>query len=471
MKITIFYSWQSDLPNATNRSFIEQAIQKAIKAIKAEDVTVLEPCLERDTAGVPGTPDIASTIFRKIDECHVFIGDVSIINPATTTERKTPNPNVLLELGYAANSLTWENVICVFNTDTGDIGDLPFDLRLRRMCTYTVEKDQGNKASERDKLVSKLKEALLPILKGLEVKVQEDAAPKQLTPVAASARVKEYLAEDRYRIQLNELVVAQGNQLAQTIVGPEFPSQGPHVTDNIIKSRIESYDDISQVALAIIVAGCYYGTQGHEKQWIDLLRRVAHPPAEYIGNPTLLRLRRYPIMLLLYGGGLAAVAAENYRSLLALFTKPKVPNEFEHGTDGPLLHLLMPADVIDKDLANRVMNQRWYAPLSEHLFHVLREPMRSMLHDDHHYQRCFDRFEYMRSLLEVDTTGKLLTVGSYAWRWRLPHQDIRQEVGAEEAEAGAEWAPYKAGWFRSQRQRFLAAKSKVDQAVLRLAWY
>lgn len=34
MKCTIFYSWQSDLPNKDNRSFIENCIEKAIKKDK-----------------------------------------------------------------------------------------------------------------------------------------------------------------------------------------------------------------------------------------------------------------------------------------------------------------------------------------------------------------------------------------------------------------------------------------------------
>src|SRR4051812_37858756 len=104
MRVTIFYSWQSDSPHNTNWTFIQRALEKAIKSIKTDNETLLEPCLERDTAGVPGSPEIASTIFRKIEECQVFVGDVSIINP-TTSDRKTPNPNVLLELGYAARTL------------------------------------------------------------------------------------------------------------------------------------------------------------------------------------------------------------------------------------------------------------------------------------------------------------------------------------------------------------------------------
>ena len=61
---TIFYSWQSDLPNATNRGFIEDCLSRAIKDVKADEELELDPCLDRDTAGVPGSPDIANTIFE-----------------------------------------------------------------------------------------------------------------------------------------------------------------------------------------------------------------------------------------------------------------------------------------------------------------------------------------------------------------------------------------------------------------------
>src|ERR1019366_9830222 len=96
--------------------------------------------------------------------------------------RRTPNPNVLLELGYAAKRLTWDNVICVFNTAFGKTEDLPFDLRHRRMCVYSTAKEDEIKAEERDKLASRFQQALQPILQRIDKQVQEDAVPKALTP-------------------------------------------------------------------------------------------------------------------------------------------------------------------------------------------------------------------------------------------------------------------------------------------------
>src|SRR5437016_4475569 len=100
MRRVVFYSWQSDLPNATNRTFIQKALEKAAASIAADESIEIEPVVDRDTQGVPGAPDIASTIFAKITAADIFVADVSITT-RPKTGRPTPNPNVLIELGYA----------------------------------------------------------------------------------------------------------------------------------------------------------------------------------------------------------------------------------------------------------------------------------------------------------------------------------------------------------------------------------
>ncbi len=80
MKNKVFYSWQSDLPNGTKCSFIEAALRKAAEEVANDDTVDVEPVIDRDTAGIAGSPDISSTIFAKIREAHVFVADVSIIN-------------------------------------------------------------------------------------------------------------------------------------------------------------------------------------------------------------------------------------------------------------------------------------------------------------------------------------------------------------------------------------------------------
>ena len=61
----IFYSWQSDLPNLTNRCLIGKALEDAAKSIRDNETIEVTPVIDRDTSGVPGALDIAGIIFEK----------------------------------------------------------------------------------------------------------------------------------------------------------------------------------------------------------------------------------------------------------------------------------------------------------------------------------------------------------------------------------------------------------------------
>lgn len=138
---TVFYSWQSDLPNGTNRTFIETCLNKAIKGLRVAQPH-LDPSLDRDTANVPGSPDIAATILDKIDNCQVFVCDISIVQHG---QRSMPNPNVVFELGYAVKRLGWDRVICIANEHFGTVESLPFDVRQRRVKCYTLSPDTADR--------------------------------------------------------------------------------------------------------------------------------------------------------------------------------------------------------------------------------------------------------------------------------------------------------------------------------------
>jgi len=89
----IFYSWQSDLDPALTRTFIEEALAAATENLKADENATIDAVIDRDTAGVAGTPGIAETILQKIDECDVFVCDVSVVNNPDAV----PQSNFLLQ--------------------------------------------------------------------------------------------------------------------------------------------------------------------------------------------------------------------------------------------------------------------------------------------------------------------------------------------------------------------------------------
>lgn len=172
MKKIVFYSWQSDLPNSTNRGFIQTALEKAVVTIAKDDTVAVEPVVDRDTQGVAGSPDIASTIFAKITASDVFVADISIIL-RPKKGRPVPNPNVLIELGYALKCLGHERMVLVFNRSFGKIEDLPFDLRTRRLVAYDMPLENEERAPERVKLERQLETAIRSALEHVPVKELE----------------------------------------------------------------------------------------------------------------------------------------------------------------------------------------------------------------------------------------------------------------------------------------------------------
>lgn len=159
MQRTIFNSWESDLPNNANWTFIENCIKRSTKELIELQPISINLTLDRATREESGSPDITESIFSKISNSSVFIADISIINCSKDNSRKVPNPNVLIELGYAARTLGWEKIICIYNTDFGSFDDLPFDLRNRRIMAYSLK---GKRKTEAKKdLVNRIKKSII----------------------------------------------------------------------------------------------------------------------------------------------------------------------------------------------------------------------------------------------------------------------------------------------------------------------
>jgi hypothetical protein len=168
----IFFSWQMDTDVGVGRNFIERSLERAIGELQADaevdPVQREDIAIDKDTQNVPGSPPIVETIFGKIDKAAIFISDLTYV--ATRLDgRRSPNPNVLIEHGWALKSLTWRRVISVMNTAMGHLEQqaLPFDLgHFRRPILYACPADADLAARKiaKDGLVRQLKIVLKAIL-------------------------------------------------------------------------------------------------------------------------------------------------------------------------------------------------------------------------------------------------------------------------------------------------------------------
>lgn len=168
--LKVFYSWQSDLPSANNRGAIEKALKAASQQFQQKpgwptvavelagrkpdgpDEVAVSMKVDQAAKGLPGSPRIPDAIIQKIQASDVFIADISTVNGGSRRYRRTPNPNVMFELGYAAAVLGWERVLLVMNIAGQRRSEIPFDIQGHLYFPYDLASD----TSDRKAVIQKL---------------------------------------------------------------------------------------------------------------------------------------------------------------------------------------------------------------------------------------------------------------------------------------------------------------------------
>ena len=227
----VFWSWQSDFAPKSCRHFIREALLEAINAAGAE--LGLEdaerPEIDHDTKGTLGMVEITATILEKISRSAVFVADVTTIGE-TGAGKALPNPNVMIELGWAMSELGPERIIVVLNEASGSTpDDLPFDIRHRRVLTYSLA----------DGVDSKTRQA-----------AKKDLV-RSLTAVLA-ANLGEYVETQAATRSIEGVPAKPGNRSIWATVGAELEhndSMGPGHRTSIL------LPDIARGYIRIIPAG------------------------------------------------------------------------------------------------------------------------------------------------------------------------------------------------------------------------
>ena len=129
----VFFSWQSEIQ--TNKKVIKAGITDAFRVLNNQNGWLFE--YDESTRDKPGAPDIPSTIFKKIEDCDIFIADITPV--IVNGDRAYPNSNVLMELGYAFKCIGSERIIIVASHGDYKAYNLPFDVNHFRIGKFYNE--------------------------------------------------------------------------------------------------------------------------------------------------------------------------------------------------------------------------------------------------------------------------------------------------------------------------------------------
>jgi hypothetical protein len=288
-----------------------------------------------------------------------------------------------------------------------------FERRIsRRFSIYWVSR--GEPAEEARRLIDLCQARLIlsegadSFFPGLAEKVRslhDLEASDPLTPALAATTVKRYLAEDRFRIRLNDFV---GQAIREAALG--FDSQNfalaEYFSDSEFLRRMKIYEAGAEALRHMIVPLCQWGTtDGH----LALATSILELSSDWSVNQgsyteTWKYLRLYPSLLLLYAGGVVALAGENYRMFSTMLTRPSYHDD--NGQRALLLECCIPR-VFRADLKQCLPGyERHPTAGSNYLVDLLHPLMQESFPTKHRYEECFDRFEYLMALVYADLRQK-----------------------------------------------------------------
>lgn len=343
-----------------------------------------------------------------------------------------------------------------------------------RFTTYWTVRDEKDDATKkltglrRAQIISiKNADAFFNELAEKVTALEDISKPHPLSVKATVVSLKKYISDDRYKINLHDLIVDETEKLYSELNDKNFQVQGTINPKDLIK-RAQKYEALSEILLALIINGCYWGDERHQKLWIQSIERIANNGKERSGLNVWLNLRLYPALLLFYGAGIASIAAEKYSIFSALLSKVKIRDGSNEESASLRLYPVAVLDNAGKFLPGR---EREYTPLNNHIYELLRKPLKGFLPDEVHYQKCFDRFEYLLALVHSDLNLKSGydgwgPIGCFGWR-----RGIIGEIEIEIANMGNNWLPLKAGLFDGSIDRFKTVKTMYHNLIKGLRWY
>jgi hypothetical protein len=366
------------------------------------------PTVVRHSDDIAGIPPISQGGYFVV-KLHGHYLDARIRNTPEELGQYEPSQNKLLDQVLDEFGL----IVCGWSSET-DTALRAALMRCgsRRYMTYWLSR--GSLIPAAQELLDRRKAQVINIegadafFADLSEKVQSLRDIDQSHPLTAKVAVaseKRFFADPKPQIRLHDLLQRETEKAASLLSDTHFPVQDVDVTVGEIANRLNKYRDRIDVILHLLANGCYWGTSEHLNLWIKCLERIAnlHDWRSDIGG--LYGLRFYPLLLMHYASGIAALESKQYDTLEKLLIRPRfrasestwkfIDVVYPYRILGSSSEALRP----DAEAGLYLRLDNTNGLIGDHLFRVLRGPTADLVPDEHRYDELFDRFEYIRSLL------------------------------------------------------------------------
>lgn len=302
---------------------------------------------------------------------------------------------------------------------------------------------------------------------------EEDPSP--VTAAGRIATVKALLGEESSSIKLHDFLIQEVRRFLSETSEDHFPVKEAFPPDQF-RERIAKYEDSVLDLSSLLACIAYWAKPNHKLILQKVLSRATDRLSSENGNVPWVNLRWYPIVLLFYCSGIAAVEGQRYDSLADIFYAQVPPLDYRQRE---IYLITSAAKRISglKDIFELLPgHERQYVPVSEYLYKILQPRLDDILFISKNYERAFDEFEILFALAGVDLwkqdqSFSSIPFGRFAWKHRNQENGPYARLIQEAQTAGETWAPLKSGLFGGSLQRFNEAAAGLEKILSQLHWY
>lgn len=290
--------------------------------------------------------------------------------------------------------------------------------------------------------------------------------------------LKELLSEPKHRIQLHDFVAQRTREVLSKTAQDYFSTQGAVDKDTFVE-RLHRYEETVQELIPQEMLLGRWGDAHHAEAFRMPLKKLSERISPASGSTYLIESRWYPIFLLMYAGGIGAIAGNAYGNLFSFLHTP-VPNPFGNKNGNVLLvAVTKPMTDIYDTFKWFPEHERNYTPRSEYLFRFFQPFADDTLFLGAEYESIFDRFELLYALeyANMDHPEGMTEnesvwgpIGRFGWKGRFDKTPL-QSLFDEATKEGNDWAPLRAGFFNRSLSRFQELANALGRRTSSLGWH
>ena len=232
------------------------------------------------------------------------------------------------------------------------------------------------------------------------------------TRAVAVATLKRNIRPGR-RIEAFDQINTVTGRTIERLTGDRYPVHIGAPSNEELAAELErqlaSYDADTDVLAALAATATFHGEADTDALILRAVHRVTGVPRPMGSFQVALgNARRYPALRVATCVGIAAVAADREGLLVPLLVQTASVELSDSGEETPLVRCLHPWRVFQPADAYRLMpqyqlNQIPRQPESRYLRMSCRTALADVT-DDREYTAAFDRYEFLRSMLEIHHT-------------------------------------------------------------------